>query len=113
MTTMTMTVDASGALAGMDRLTKVFADKLDAYVGLIAADLDGQSKVEAPVRTGFLRGSIHFEKVKQFEYLVAASASYAGYVHDGTRFIAPNPFLSRAKLIIIAKWSGKGFEFAA
>jgi HK97 gp10 family phage protein len=58
--------------------------------------LTAEAKKESPVRTGFLRKSINAE-IGPFRGRVQASASYAGYVHDGTRHQAPNPFLSRAR----------------
>lgn len=98
--------------ADMDELIAGFGKRLETYVLLIAVDVMGVSKAEAPIDTGFLRGSIDLEQTGRFSFRIVARASYAAYVHDGTRFINANPYMSRARLFIIAKWSGKGFELS-
>lgn len=50
----------------------------------------------APVDTGELRHNIHVRKVSDTEYEVVSDIEYAKFVHDGTRFQKPNPYLRRS-----------------
>jgi hypothetical protein len=94
-------------LAGFE---EAFQKAFVQHVKNIVLDLTAEAKKESPIDTGFLRASIVFVETGDFNYDVSATASYAAYVHDGTRFINPNPFMSRARLTIIARWSGRGFK---
>lgn len=60
-----------------------------------------QAMVNAPVQTGLLRRSIsgptpHFSSPFRVHFDVVATAPYAKFVHDGTRHMKANPFLTRA-----------------
>lgn len=65
-----------------------------------------RARTEAPVRTGFLRDHITTAatratgtKPEGFRGIAIVSAApYSTFVHDGTRYISPNPFLLRALL---------------
>jgi hypothetical protein len=105
-----MIVDANSAAASMDKLGAAFKSSFAKYVQAVVLDLTAEAKKEAPIDTGFLRASILPVKDGEYIYDVSANAQYAGYVHDGTRFIKPNPYMSRARLTIISRWSGRGFK---
>jgi HK97 gp10 family phage protein len=58
--------------------------------------LVAESKKRCPVITGYLRGSIRYYISKMWEkhYLtIGATADYAGYVHEGTRYQRKQPFI--------------------
>jgi HK97 gp10 family phage protein len=67
--------------------------------GLIAeaasAAIQAGAQANAPVRTGFLRGSIS-RIVQGGKFVVEALASYAGFVEYGTRRMAARPYLTPA-----------------
>jgi HK97 gp10 family phage protein len=65
----------------------------------IQQDAGGMGPHAAPYRTGNLRRSHYFEKLGEKEYIVASDrdiAPYNVYVHWGTRFMAPRPWLKEA-----------------
>jgi HK97 gp10 family phage protein len=47
----------------------------------------------APVQTGKLRDSIHYEQLNKLHYQIGSDLPYAVYVEYGTRNMAPQPFL--------------------
>lgn len=49
-----------------------------------------------PVRTGFLRDSIHQEIISDFEGQLIADAPYAGFVENGTSKMVAQPFMQPA-----------------
>lgn len=53
------------------------------------------AKIESPVDSGRLRASI-FNIVSTTSASVSTNTNYAQFVHDGTRYITPNPFMLRA-----------------
>lgn len=55
-----------------------------------------ECKKEAPVKTGNLRKQIT-PTIGAFQGTVESRAPYSSYVHDGTRFQNPNPFMSRGR----------------
>lgn len=57
--------------------------------------LQGRSMSNTPVLTGRLRGS-HYTRFMPLKGEVGANANYAGFVHDGTRFMKGRPFLEMA-----------------
>lgn len=57
------------------------------------------AKVNAPFRTGRLRSSLRHEVQRDprgYRLIVGTNVPYAIYQHEGTRYIAPNPFLTNA-----------------
>lgn len=58
--------------------------------------VEGQSKIRTPVKTGFLRNS-HQTSFSGgglgFSGIVEPTAHYAGFVHQGTRYMKGRPFL--------------------
>lgn len=62
-----------------------------------------RAKTLCPVDTGRLRGSIAMEvgiEGDEVTVRVGTNVEYARYVHDGTRYIEPNPFLADALLSV-------------
>lgn len=57
--------------------------------------IEGESKVRTPVRTGFLRAS-HQTAFSMLKGEVGPTASYAIFVHEGTRRMRARPFLFNA-----------------
>lgn len=57
--------------------------------------IERDSKINSPVLTGFLRAS-HQSLFTNLRGEVGPTASYAIFVHEGTRFMRPRPFLLEA-----------------
>lgn len=55
--------------------------------------IERESKIVTPVDTGRLRGSI-FSTIHQTYATVQPNTDYAIYVHEGTRFMSPRPFMA-------------------
>lgn len=61
--------------------------------------IEGESKIRTPVDTGYLRyttGSFFEGGGIGFKGIVYPAAHYAGFVHEGTRFMKGRPFLKQA-----------------
>lgn len=82
------------------QITAALKTKADAIVTRTALDLEGQMKVRAPVRTGFLRGSIQASRVGVAHWRVVVGADYGLYVENGTRHNAPHPFVRPAIAVV-------------
>lgn len=54
--------------------------------------IERSSKMNAPVRTGYLRAS-HTTRLSNLRGEIEPMAKYAIYVHEGTRFMRSRPFL--------------------
>jgi HK97 gp10 family phage protein len=61
----------------------------------LGGEIETDAKVACPVRTGRLRDSIGHE-VDGDTVRVTASAPYAAYVEEGTRYMAAEPYLRPA-----------------
>jgi len=77
----------------------------------IAGEVEGVAKELVPVKTGFLRGSIHVEEMGELKAEVIADADYAEYVELGTTRQSPQPFLlpallevARARRLKVKRW---------
>jgi len=67
---------------------------LRAEVNRLAASVERYAKQLTPVKTGFLRGSIHFTPVTTFlQTVVSTKRDYAIYVHEGTKYMRSRPFM--------------------
>lgn len=82
------------------QVTKAMLVQADLVVAKTALDLEAQMKVRAPVRTGFLRGSVQAGKVKPRHWRVVVGADYGAHVNYGTRHQAPRPFVEPAVAIV-------------
>ena len=65
-------------------------------LGRLADSVASDAARFAPVRTGRLRASIEPGDVEGDSVKVWARAPYAGYVEQGTRHMAPQPYLRPA-----------------
>lgn len=61
----------------------------------LGRNIADEARASAPVRTGKLRASIEAEDTNDGSK-VSATATYAGFVEFGTRYMAGRGFLSRA-----------------
>jgi len=73
-----------------------FADSLARVVAEAAMNIERNAKSLAPVRTGFLRNSIHAELPGGPMAYVKAYAPYAHYVEYGTRRMHARPYMRPA-----------------
>lgn len=78
------------------KLVNVIREVVDRHLDKIVTE----AKRNAPVDTGFLRDNITSLGAKIGRDVingeVLSAAEYSSYVHDGTRYIEPNPFLDDA-----------------
>lgn len=74
----------------------LMAKNLSGAVRRVAYKVEGQSKQITPVRTGFLRRSHVTSFQSALRATIEPTASYAYFVHEGTRFMKGRPFLSDA-----------------
>lgn len=61
-----------------------------------AIRVENAAKAKCPVDTGRLRASIGVAQQGDNSVIVQATADYAIYVHDGTRYMRARPFLRDA-----------------
>ena len=73
----------------LKRSPQVVANKLNKCMLNIAIDMERESKMEVPVRTGRLQNSILTER-QELRYTIAPHTVYAGFVHKN------NPYMDRA-----------------
>ena len=106
-----MAISSSGS-SGQSRISFTYAmdlGALGAEVGPILARegasitrrISAQAKMDVPVKTGNLGRSIQEDPIRfvgpfRVETGVTATANYARYVNDGTRFMQARPFLTNA-----------------
>ncbi len=84
-----------------DELGRQTAQRIAARANSMQRRIVAQAKAIAPIDTGHLArsidsGPIRFTSPYHAEFTVIAKASYARYVHDGTRYMRPRPFLTVA-----------------
>lgn len=85
--------------AELTRLLRTETGEVGRYLVQQAQRVTNGAKARCPVDTGNLRASITWELARQGDELVArigTNVPYAIYVHEGTRFMAPRPFLRDA-----------------
>lgn len=81
--------------------------KVAMVTGKAVMDTTNGAKVLAPVDTGFLRGSITGNWEVSGTHVtghVQAGASYARFVENGTRYMAPQPFMGPAFEKVVPKY---------
>ena len=89
-------------IVGLDKLRRRFSkspQRLRRAIGGAIKEsaflIERESKKRAPVDTGRLRASI-FTTIRPFSAIVQPKVKYAIYVHQGTRFMRPRPFMQLA-----------------
>lgn len=81
--------------AAFARSPRVMARNLNKAIKRSVIKIEGDSKRVTPVRTGFLRSS-HSSSFSNLAGFIDVTASYAPYVHFGTRFQRAQPFLQKS-----------------
>lgn len=74
-----------GIIKGMER-------KAAMVVAKTAMDIQAGAQVRAPVRTGYLRGSVQATRITATRWRVTVGADYGLYIEMGTRHMAARPF---------------------
>lgn len=97
---MTATVNYRIVSNDLPRIAAGMQAQADAIVARTALDLEAQMKVRAPVRTGFLRGSIQASRVGSGHWRVVVGADYGLFVENGTVRARPQPFVRPAVRIV-------------
>lgn len=72
---------------------------LSLAVNKTAADIEGDAKIYAPVRTGNLKGSIGYDVTENRDGAsaeIGPTANYGHFVEHGTSRMAPQPYLGPA-----------------
>ena len=81
----------------LDALINGWDDLVGRVLDKVAFDVLADAQRAAPVKTGYLRNSGHVEPGDdQYSRFVVFSASYAIYVHEGTRYMMGRPFLRQS-----------------
>lgn len=70
--------------------------KAPLVVRKVAADIERDAKLFAPVDTGFLRNSIGVDHPEPLEAVIGPTAEYAPYLEFGTSRMAPHAFMGPA-----------------
>ena len=68
----------------------------DVCMGVATDDTAGDAQDRAPVRSGNLKSKINARRTGEASYEVVSEAEYSGYVENGTRFMAAQPFFTPA-----------------
>ncbi len=79
-------------LKPLQQLRRELEPRAQALIDKVSFDVQSDAQDRAPVRTGFLKSTIHVE-VGRLLNKVAVGAEYAIYQEFGTRFMAAHPFL--------------------
>ncbi|WP_048680509.1 HK97-gp10 family putative phage morphogenesis protein [Kocuria sp. HSID16901] len=90
----TSELDAFAARVG--RAPSQAESQVSAALTTSAAHIVTEAKTRAPVRTGFLRGSIAVVPIGRLSVSVGATANYAAYVEQGTSRMAARPYMRPA-----------------
>ncbi|MDW8063575.1 MAG: HK97 gp10 family phage protein, partial [Candidatus Caldarchaeum sp.] len=69
---------------GFEKLAEEAAAQTDEFLGRLAESIAEKARQNAPFKTGRLRRSIENRKTAFLQYVVEATAPYAGYVEYGT-----------------------------
>lgn len=88
--------DRAGELRPFFAMGEDFLDELDQELEDSATQIKGIAEFTAPYKTGRLQDNHEMQKIKRFVYKVFNITPYASYVHDGTRFMDPRPWLKNA-----------------
>lgn len=87
-----ITVNIKDAIRGLDKLGGDFLKAISISIEKSALLIWGQSKKNAPVDTGNMRGGI-FTSILPMTASIVSPVSYSIYVHEGTRYMRARPFL--------------------
>lgn len=73
-----------------------FLNELDAELEQSAEQIKVIAEFTAPFKTGRLQDNHAVQRIKRFVYKVFNDTPYAYWVHDGTRYMDPRPWLKNA-----------------
>lgn len=82
--------------------------RVELLLNKLAHDIEAWAKLNAPVDTGFLRGSIRARRRGKFYWIVGVGAEYGAYVELGTVNMAAQPFLVPGVLAVKGKLGSAG-----
>lgn len=90
-----MTITIERRIDRFDQVAAALPRECSAVIRKTAFDVFARSQIEVPRLTGHLAltGSV---RGNGNEWEVYYGADYAGWVHEGTRHHAPNPFVTRS-----------------
>src|SRR5690348_6983624 len=80
----------------LPQLIAQLPDACDAIVRDTTFAVGNDAREHSPFHLGQLKASHHEEFPAPMTGIVAVSADYAGFVHDGTRYVAARPWLAEA-----------------
>ena len=73
-----------------------FIEQTDEALATGASQIKAIAEFTAPYKTGRLSENHEVKRLRKFVYQVFNNTPYAFWVHDGTRFMAPRPWLKNA-----------------
>jgi HK97 gp10 family phage protein len=91
-----MTIQYRQGISRLTQLTPKVMAIVDQELEEAAEEIQFLAQDLVPVDTGFLRSSIHVERISHLALQVRADADYAAYVEYGTRFMAAQPYMTPA-----------------
>lgn len=95
MNNVSITIDASRFQRFLGEAPGKVGLALKNIISKVAFLVEREGKTRSPVDTGRLRASIATD-LYPMTATVHTNTNYAIYVHDGTRFVRPRPFMSEA-----------------
>ena len=93
---MGMKVKISFGKGRWSQAVRSVSEELDAVAEAAAKDIVTEAKTLCPVKTGALRESIEYSKVRTLAYEIVVGMYYAPFVELGTVNMAARPFLTPA-----------------
>lgn len=87
-----VTIDAEKALQFLGQMPERLQGAIDRILKKAGALIEREAKIVTPVDTGRLRASIHTVN-EHLRSEVGTNVKYAVYVHEGTQYMAPRPFM--------------------
>ena len=83
----------------LDRIlefAKRLPDVAERIAGEVAQDIGTDAQSRAAVDTGYMRDHIEVSKMGTAAYQIHSAAGYSGFVEEGTRYMAAQPFMRPA-----------------
>jgi len=99
----------------LQHLPPSIRERVDEKLGVGAGVVAEQARQFAPVRTGYLRSTIGFERRDLLDWIVYAGAYYAPFLEWGTSKMAAKPFMHPALILcqpMVLALVGKGIAQA-
>jgi HK97 gp10 family phage protein len=77
----------------LDKIAKGLDKNCDDVIGILAHQLEGYAKTNAPVDTGALKNSINTKRIKNNHWRVGDCVEYGIYQELGTSRMSAHPFM--------------------